>query len=41
MDIEKSKNESNKIPISKFGLNKRCLTFSFNDTIFIKGSLIS
>ncbi len=33
-------NELKKIPISKFDLNKGCLTFSFNDTTFIKGLLI-
>ncbi len=33
-------NVSNKIPISEFGLNKRCLTTSFNDIIFVKGPLI-
>ncbi len=26
--------------MSKFGLNKGCLTTSFNDTTFIKGLLI-
>ncbi len=39
MDIEKSK-MNQKIPKSKFGLNKRCLTTSFNDITFIKGPLI-
>jgi hypothetical protein len=40
MDIEKSK-MNKKIPISRYGLNKGCLIASFNDTTFIKGSLIS
>jgi hypothetical protein len=35
MNIEKSK-MSKKISISKFGLNKGCLTISFNDITFIK-----
>jgi hypothetical protein len=37
--ILKNLNESNEIPISKFGLNKRFLTISFNDTTFIKRPL--
>jgi hypothetical protein len=39
MDIEKYK-MNKKIPISKFGLNKGCLTTSFNDITFIYGPLI-
>jgi hypothetical protein len=39
MDIEK-KNESNKVPISKFSLNKESLIASFSDNTFIKGPLI-
>jgi hypothetical protein len=39
MDIEKSKmNQTNSI--SKFGLNKRYLTISFNDITFIRCPLI-
>jgi len=40
MDIEKSKMNQIKFPIWKFGLNRGCLTTSFNDTTFIKCPLI-
>ncbi len=40
MDIEKSKMNKKNLPILKFGLNKGCLTTSFNKTTFTKGLLV-
>jgi hypothetical protein len=40
MDIGKSKMNQTKFQYQKFGLNKTCLTTSFDDTTFIKGPFI-